>query len=530
MAGNTPRGYPFPGPNNLADGSTNIQGLATAVDSDVTTVLGSGIYNVITYGAVGNGVTDDTTAIQACLNAAGTYASSHGGAIVVFPPNKYAIGAGSTLQVKAGTVIRAYGATILKLGTPTTGLLTNISSADTTTAAYAGAGQIRVYGGIWDGKGQNAAASTKYKIMLFSHCNDVLVSGATIRNAASGAGICMGAVNGGTVEACRFEGYKNTGSAATFEALGIYCAVAADGIFGSNDNTHSINIKMVGCYAGPAIDGSGLASPGRLAGSQNTAASNNYFGINIYANTADTMIDTAIVGFNWNYSVIAENTIKSPAAGGILLTVPVSPPTGRTLGVNIDSNVISSPTTFGISLVGQDGTNSFINNCNITGNEISNATTFGINAQICYNIIIAENIVDTPTSSGINLQAVVRCNIHSNTIYTAGNFGIRLGQVTSPSTINSTDNLVAGNYIFQTTNGGIRLDTGSTLNLLIANTIRKGAGSAVAIASVTGAGPVNTVTQCDLTGFGDNTTTVTVTSGTLNKTIAATTNIGTNLP
>lgn len=60
-------------------------------------------FNVLDYGAVGDGVADDTVAVQAALTAAA-------GQIIVFPPKTYKITA--SLTVPANTWITAYGASL----------------------------------------------------------------------------------------------------------------------------------------------------------------------------------------------------------------------------------------------------------------------------------------------------------------------------------------------------------------------------------------------------------------------------------
>ncbi len=62
-------------------------------------VAAEGVYQVRDFGAVGDGVTDDTAAVQAAIDAAG----EKGGGIVYLPPGKYLI-AGS-LQVGVGVAV-----------------------------------------------------------------------------------------------------------------------------------------------------------------------------------------------------------------------------------------------------------------------------------------------------------------------------------------------------------------------------------------------------------------------------------------
>lgn len=75
---------------------TTVQALLESVNSKVTAINPVGGYYVVTdptYGAVGNGTTDDTAAIQAAIAAANTA----GGGTVYFPPGTYVVSASLTL-------------------------------------------------------------------------------------------------------------------------------------------------------------------------------------------------------------------------------------------------------------------------------------------------------------------------------------------------------------------------------------------------------------------------------------------------
>ncbi|HEX8830638.1 MAG TPA: glycosyl hydrolase family 28-related protein, partial [Longimicrobium sp.] len=67
---------------------------------------GGAVLNVksSTFGAVGNGIADDTVAIQAAVNAAAA-----GRGVVVIPPGTYLV---TTITVPAGITIEGYGATL----------------------------------------------------------------------------------------------------------------------------------------------------------------------------------------------------------------------------------------------------------------------------------------------------------------------------------------------------------------------------------------------------------------------------------
>jgi hypothetical protein len=87
-------------------------------DYNVTVSLGgvgatatSGVYNVLDYGAAGNGTTDDTSAIQATIDAC----EAAGGGTVVIPPLEYLITAGLTVEQDSSQRnlnVVAYGAYI----------------------------------------------------------------------------------------------------------------------------------------------------------------------------------------------------------------------------------------------------------------------------------------------------------------------------------------------------------------------------------------------------------------------------------
>jgi hypothetical protein len=63
--------------------------------TDTSRFRGAGIYNVLDYGATGNGTADDTTYLQAAIDAA----EAAGGGLVYFPKGTYKITSGLTMTV-----------------------------------------------------------------------------------------------------------------------------------------------------------------------------------------------------------------------------------------------------------------------------------------------------------------------------------------------------------------------------------------------------------------------------------------------
>lgn len=88
----------------LSANHTFVQPGSGAVSETIQTVLRYAFKSVKSYGAVGDGSTDDTAAIQACIDACNTA----GGGIVYFPPGTYKITA--SINLPAYTSIRITGA------------------------------------------------------------------------------------------------------------------------------------------------------------------------------------------------------------------------------------------------------------------------------------------------------------------------------------------------------------------------------------------------------------------------------------
>ncbi len=151
-------------------GTTDFNILKDGASSTLQAALGATIfYNVVDYGATGDGTTDDTSAIQAAENAAGI-----AGGVVFFPGGTYRITTTLTLSTDSVSLIGAdSAASIIKID--------NASNADAVT-------------------------------FLGANGRDVRGLGFTCAQANSGSFISGGGTGHTTIDECTFDGTNMTGS------------------------------------------------------------------------------------------------------------------------------------------------------------------------------------------------------------------------------------------------------------------------------------------------------------------------------
>lgn len=142
----------------------------------------TGVLSVRQYGAVGDGVTDDTAAIQAALTAAPA------GSAVVFPAGKtYLVTGAPTITGKTDLTVSLYGAEITLSGTNATGL----KFLGTNT-------RVRITGGVITGDGLAASnqqgVGTTVNPAVGQINTNIIVEDLTVRSVARGVYFDVGAV------------------------------------------------------------------------------------------------------------------------------------------------------------------------------------------------------------------------------------------------------------------------------------------------------------------------------------------------
>lgn len=477
----------------------------------------SSTVNVETFGAVGDGITDDTLAIQKALDLAHT----SGGGLVQFTPGKtYAVS--TFLVVYDYTTIYAYGATIKAIGN--SGLLRNFLSTETFTA-YGGHSHIWVLGGIWDGNAFNGTAGSvtaETDVMNFVHCTDVTVRDAIIRNTSTAHALEFNSCDGGRALNCRFEGYAdNSGdnSRQFSEAVQIDMSKSGSSSIGAFDNTPSRSILVDGCYFGVS---SRCGKFGRAVGSHTTADGSAYYGIQVVNNRIEGTLQEGVHGYGWRRAVVANNVISETGLSGIKMTGPNPSSAGYTLttyDLTIQGNTITSANSdsgirvvgFSGALVGQvvingnsvngggvgDANGIHVEYCNspvVSGNTLASIRGTGIFNNLSDSGTLTGNTVRGTSSNGINVSGSAGTIVSSNHVRdTTANHCIFVGNT-------STDFLISGNRVVNAAAAGIRMSTTATDGTVNGNRVVKGTSANGITSDSTATGCI--VANNDLSGNG----------------------------
>lgn len=222
--------------------------LATTAQQDAADAraLAAGVeavaVTVTAFGAVGDGVVDDTPAIN---DAIASLPSS--GGRVIFPRGQ-TFKVDGEIRLRSGVVVEAYGATFQKrAGVP---YAVFVSSSGGVAGKY-GARDITIRGGTIRGNfvdGQTCGAS-----ITLHRAQNVLIEGVRWQEAhVSGHPLDLGGCDGVTVRGCVFEGWKPVVGREYSEAIGVDWSIylgnqvdpASPGFY---DGTPSTNILVEGC-------------------------------------------------------------------------------------------------------------------------------------------------------------------------------------------------------------------------------------------------------------------------------------------
>jgi len=265
-----------------------------AVTRSVQTKLRETV-SVKDFGAVGDGVTDDTLAIQAAIDATPAYGTTF------FPAGTYIII--NTLNLKNNLTIDGQGATIRAKAAVNFEYMMLAASKTNVTVK-----NIR-----FDANKANRSAGQNVRFMClgFTDCDDCTASNVYVENARGYSSIpAVGLVVGGSSIRCKIEN-------CTAVNCGDSGANAADGFFASGESNLIIGCLATNCTdTGFVIESSNISGiVGCIARSCNAgAAITNAVNADKYGNFI-----SGVSVFDWNSTV----------TGGIQIGCPLSTSTGE---------------------------------------------------------------------------------------------------------------------------------------------------------------------------------------------------------
>ncbi|MFD6425198.1 right-handed parallel beta-helix repeat-containing protein [Streptomyces sp. NPDC060198] len=439
---------------------------AVAAGADATA---GPLFDVRLYGAVGDGVADDTPAFRRAL--ADARAVPGGGATLLVPAGSYPLG--ESLLLGPGMSVRAYGARLFRTGN-TSALVKNWTTGMPAVGGYAGAGNISVFGGTWDMRGSTFTSTCP--AFVFTHADGLTMRDASVLGVPEAHAVEINAMRRVRIIDCLFDGvYVAPGTPTVpnrHEAVQITGATNANNLPAPDyDGTSCEDVLISGCTVRNSF--AALAPYDALCGDHYVASSDAprplHRNIRILGNRVEGSGAYGIRATDWQQSVISGNTIDSAAVNGIYVTSGSGNPLQD---IAVTGNTVRGTGSGGAIVVSNSGT--------------------GRNSSV----VVSDNIVrgvagETGIYIGQSDGASVTGNIIATTRHPAG------GNAQGIQLQGSPNALVTGNHVSDVEGDGIGIDSASTGVLVAQNTVLNAARNGIAISSsdiavrdnrVTGAG------------------------------------------
>ncbi|MFB8763853.1 right-handed parallel beta-helix repeat-containing protein [Nocardiopsis alba] len=435
-------------------------------------------HDVREYGAVGDGETDDTAAIQSALSAV----REAGGGTVWVPGGTYAIASGPLRIYRRTRLTLAPDAVMLRTA-PGTMLLNGDSNQD--FPGYSGHGDLIIEGGVWDANGVEVRQNNM--AISIGHAERVTVRDTTILDVPGFHAIEYNAIRQGRIINVTCRGMVNqTGDRSFSEAIQVDLAARPSlfGGFGPYDGTVCDDILITGCAIG-ASDTPGSAPWGRGIGSHSTAPGRPHRNIRVLSNHIEDTSEYAVGAYVWADSIISGNTIARCGAGIWVRSLDSLKGGDRTrvedgtqitgseplVGLTITGNLISDTGTYGgggaggaVAIIGEDtGEISSL----VLGDNVVVGTagsTNGLRIVRVRNYSIARNTLTGIGNTGISQLGTRHGLIGDNAITSAGGSGISVDSRETPAATGA-DVTVSRNTITDAGNNGIHILSGRDLTL-----------------------------------------------------------------
>jgi len=315
-------------------------------------VIQSNAINVTAYGAIGNGATDDTAAIQAAANAAAA-----GGLQLFFPPGVYNVS--SALQMASNATWIAAAGTATLVATAGNPIITSVETQNDTASGLTLAG--------------STSATVPQALLIAYKTTGFTLVDATIQN-TSGIGALFSDVNNTTVSETSFSNIGNNTNLA-LSAQGVAFTNDTAG-YGSGNIVNSSSFTSIGL---DAISATGQTGFSAVANTVYDATINPGWGTQAAA-------AAGVYGNNDTGLVVADNNIHGVSGNGVDID--------NSSNVSIYQNTVSGTGSAGIALYSSvNGTISW--NTAINNDVLQHFQSVGgivVGAQNASNIEIADNV------------------------------------------------------------------------------------------------------------------------------------------
>ena len=325
----------------------------TALGPAVAGKVGKGelMISVRDHGAKGDGIADDSAALQAAANAAI-------GKTLLIDPGHYLLN--TQVYLSSNTRVIGYGATVHRGPLLTKVPLCNYAPGDTTTTAFNGNSNITIEGLTIDSHGDDPGRPASNGL-TFAHAANITVRDVTILRVKGSHHLEFAAVDGALVENCRLLGWTTDPGLTKREALQIDCADDNIGS-GAKDGTMSKNITIRDCRTGPY---GAMGAPQIGVASHTVVTGKMYENIQVERFTAEGCTYAAVRGYYWRDSVISGVRASMDAGASYGVYVEYSADT-------VISKVVAGfPSTAGVTVAVERSDNVTVNGCKATGGRHS---------------------------------------------------------------------------------------------------------------------------------------------------------------
>ncbi|WP_028549214.1 right-handed parallel beta-helix repeat-containing protein [Paenibacillus sp. UNC451MF] len=477
-------------------GSAIVQGKPIATSSVTDNVYGTDpepllddcIFNVKLYGAVGDGVVDDTSIFEQCL----TKVNEHGRGTIVVPPGTYKLT--RVLRLYRNTMILMDdGAVLKRMGNPDVHLklfINGVSGDADYAFSYEGDGNLTLIGGTMDLCGDTnppSSSAKNFQALALAHADRIYMERVQFVNGYNGHIIEFNSSRNVTLRNCSFKNQLVKGTD-QYEMVQIDFADSLSfPLFGAYDNTPCRDVLIEGCtfengHRGVGTHGSKYDSAGQQVFHENIRIVNNHFkGLKdiaikpesyrnaiVSGNTIEQSGGNAISVYSCSNLVISDNVIRQTGLHGIAITrkTVAGGFDEPSVLIQVADNVISNVKNSAFRIIGGSGVVVTGNYCSaiqregvyvtntkdavIKGNvfrgvtQDQNALYYGLRIEGCSGVEVSEN---TLTNQGFT-------NNYKYAVFVpAGNTGVNINLNTLSPGVSGTLYNDAVDTLFSTAQG-----------------------------------------------------------------------------